>query len=329
MILLSPAAGLAQVPLCTVLDSVARTIERISCYRLQVDRSLLMDSLAAVCAKADSLVDLAPGFSMVIDALGDHHGRVYLDGRPIAWLTDGTRSHRKDDRAPDMEFWIAVLNGRFGFESRLIDGATGYLRIPAVNSSDVMAEAIRMRRGLDSLITLGARQWVIDLRVNSGGNMWPMLEALAPLFPEGIFSGAVDRDGKHFADHGFRDGHFERQGYRMIELPVGKDRSGDPIVVLFGRYTASAGEVVALCFDQRPGTMSMGEATAGYITETGWTLLYDRLVVSVSESMLCRLDGKPLSGHLAPKVVVPDKAPSFDANDAALNAAVDHLLTPR
>ena len=304
-------------------------MERISYYTMDVDRAALTDSLAASCTRADSLIDLTPAFTHVLNALGDHHGRIYLDGRPIAGLTDETRSHRKDDRAPDMDFWKAVLAGQHGFEAALFDTTTGYLRIPAVNTSDVTIEAHRLRAGLDSLIGLGAQRWIIDLRVNSGGNMWPMLEAMAPLFGEGTIAGSLDRAGKHFSEYAFHNGHFQRNGYSMIELPVGKDRSKDLIVVLFGRYTASSGEAMAICFDQRPNTTSMGETTAGYTTENGWTVLYDRLVLSISESVLCTKDGKPYVNNITPDIVVPDLAPRFDASDAAMNAARAHLQMHR
>ncbi len=315
--------------MCAILDSVVRTMERISYYTIDVGRSALNDSLATICANADQLSDLSPAFTHVLNALGDHHGRIYLDGQPMAWLTDETRSHRKDDRAPDMDFWKTVLNGQHGFEATLFDTTTGYLRIPAVNTNDIAAEARRMRSGLDSLIGLDAQRWIIDLRVNSGGNMWPMLEAMAPLFLEGPIAGSLDRTGKRFAEYAFRSGHFQRNGYSMVELPVGKDRSKDPVIVLFGRYTASSGEAVAVCFDQRPNTTSMGEASAGYTTENGWTVVYDRLVVSISESVLCAKDDTPFSENIKPDIVVPDLAPRFDANDAAMNAARAYLQIHR
>ncbi len=324
-----PLASVAQTPTCAVLDSVVRTMERISYYTIGTDRSALKDSLATLCANADTLIDLAPAFTHVLNALGDHHGRIYLDNQPIAWLTDGTRSHRKDDRTPDMDFWQKVLDGQYGFEATLFDTTTGYLRIPAVNTTDVDREARRIRAGLDSLIGAGAKRWIIDLRVNSGGNMWPMLEALAPLFPEGPSAGSLDRLGRRSAEYAFRAGHFQRNRHSMIELPVGKDRSKDALIVLYGRYTASSGEAVAACLEQRPNTTSMGEATAGYTTENGWTVLYDQLVVSIAESVLCTGDGGPYVTNIAPDIVVPDLAPRFDPSDAALNAARAYLQMHR
>jgi C-terminal processing protease CtpA/Prc len=325
LMLLLPALTVvrAQMPPCALLDSALAFAHRSSYYGDALADSSLK-RLRGLCAEARATPELAPAFTALLNTLGDHHGRVMMDGQVVAWLTDQERSHRRDERAPDQAFWRQVVEGRYGLEARMLDRRTGYLPIPAIQGSDLEAQAALIRRGLDSLAALGADRWVVDLRINSGGNMWPMLEGLAPLFPEGPVAGALDRHGQRFATYAFRQGHFERNGFRAVALQPGKDHSSAKVCVLLGRYTASSGEVVAACFRGRPRTHLVGEASAGYTTETGWTQL-DRVTLVISESVLCDLNDRPYSDHIAPDEHIDGPHPGFDPLDPAMARALRWL----
>ncbi|MBL7950836.1 MAG: S41 family peptidase [Flavobacteriales bacterium] len=324
-ILLHASVCLAQANMCAVLDSIVRTMQRISFYNTYGAQERIAKLDLSGCAQADSLHELAPQLTAVMNALGDHHGRIMLDWQPLAWMSDATYTNNHDTRSPDQAFWSEVQRGRYGFEASMRGKNVGYLRIPAVNGGDVQQIAKKFRHSLDSLLALGADRWIIDLRVNSGGNMWPMLEALAPLFPPGRAATTIDRHDGMFASYDFRDGHFERNAYRMIELPSTAFLFKDPVVVLMGRYTASSGEAVAACFVNRPNTTSIGEATADYATETGWVTVYDRVLISIAESVFCNLEGHQYRHGFIPTVVIPQPAPGFDNGDPAIKAALDQL----
>lgn len=311
--------------MCAVLDSIVRTIQRVSFYNTPAAQERLAKLDLSGCAQADSLHELAPQLTAVMNALGDHHGRIMLDWQPIAWMTDATYTNNHDDRSPDQAFWAEVQQGRYGFEASLRGGNIGYLRIPAVNGGDAQQVAQHFRKGLDSLLNAGADRWIIDLRVNSGGNMWPMLEALAPLFPPGRSATTTDRNDVIFATYDFREGHFERNGYRMIEVPSTAFLFKDPVVVLMGRYTASSGEAVAACFMDRPNTTTIGERTADYSTETGWTVMYDRLVLSLAESVFCDGNGHQYRHGFIPQVEIVQARPGFGDDDPAMKAAIEQL----
>lgn len=323
-VLLVPFIAKAQSPMCAVLDSVVHTIQRISFYNTYGAQERIAKLDLSGCGQADSLHELAPQLTAVMNALGDHHGRIMLDGQPIAWMSDDTYTNLSDERQADQQFWSEVQQGRHGFEASLRGKNVGYLRIPAVNGGDLQQAAQNFRQGLDSLIFAGADRWIIDLRVNSGGNMWPMLEALAPLFGEGRVAMTLDRHDGLFSAYEFHDGHFERNAQRMIELPVGADRSKDPVVVLAGRYTASSGEAVAACFINRAKAL-IGELTAGYSTETGWTVLYDRLVLSIAESVFGGPDAGQYRSGIGTTIEIPHAVPGFDDEDPAMKAAFEQL----
>ncbi|MBH1431827.1 peptidase [Stenotrophomonas maltophilia] len=114
--------------------------------------------------------------------------------------------------------------------------------------------------------------WIVDLRDNSGGNMWPMLLGMAPLLRTSVVNNedvgsfetaqgperwtltatAVQRAGKPVLDFG-QSGHVLRQ-------------PGAPVAVLFGPRTGSSGEASVLAFRGRAQTRSFGQPTAGVST---------------------------------------------------------------
>ncbi|WP_458998559.1 S41 family peptidase [Stenotrophomonas sp. PSU-St7] len=114
--------------------------------------------------------------------------------------------------------------------------------------------------------------WIVDLRDNSGGNMWPMLLGMAPLLRTSVVNNedvgsfetaqgperwtltatAVQHAGKPVLDFG-QSGHVLRQ-------------PGAPVAVLFGPRTGSSGEASVLAFRGRAQTRSFGQPTAGVST---------------------------------------------------------------
>nr|WP_258015160.1 S41 family peptidase [Stenotrophomonas maltophilia] len=123
--------------------------------------------------------------------------------------------------------------------------------------------------------------WIVDLRDNSGGNMWPMLLGMAPLLRTSVVNNedvgsfetaqgperwtltatAVQRAGKPVLDFG-------QTGY-VLRQP------GAPVAVLFGQRTGSSGEASALAWRGRAQTRSFGQPTAGVSTGNNVRTLAD------------------------------------------------------
>ncbi len=114
--------------------------------------------------------------------------------------------------------------------------------------------------------------WIVDLRGNTGGNMWPMLLGVAPLLR--ITAGDSETVGAFASANGPSRWQLSpsdvRLGTRVI-ADLGKPgyqlkHTAAPVAVLTGQHTASAGEATALAFRGRPQTRSFGEPTRGVST---------------------------------------------------------------
>lgn len=164
--------------------------------------------------------------------------------------------------------------------------------------------------------------WIVDLRQNQGGNMWPMLVGVAPL---------LSTDPKHREVIGAFVGGPQRQTWSIESslvllderAPVALDspayslrHPAPPVAVLIGPKTGSSGEAVALAFRGRPATRSFGQASAGYSTANVPTRLPDGSILLLTGSVSVDRNLKGDGGNLQPDVTVSNAA---DAEQSARN----------
>lgn len=108
--------------------------------------------------------------------------------------------------------------------------------------------------------------WIIDLRGDSGGNVYPMLLSVAPIIGEGHLAGFTGRNGFAYWVT-YRHGSLSGGGYTVrAPLTVPPFVPSPPVAVLTSQETASAGEFVTVALRGRPQTRSFGAATGGYTT---------------------------------------------------------------
>jgi len=167
--------------------------------------------------------------------------------------------------------------------------------------------------------------WIVDLRGNTGGSMWPMLLGVAPLLrstavADEIVGAFAEADGPmlwHFTPSDVRLGadvivDLGQSAYHAKQL-------GAPLAVLVGPLTASAGEATVLAFRGRPQTRSFGEPPAGVSTANVVRPLVDGsslvLTTSVMQDRNGRGDGLKIT---------PDQRTRSDT--ATLSAAQAWLL---
>jgi carboxyl-terminal processing protease len=162
-------------------------------------------------------------------------------------------------------------------KSKLISGSTGdkigvlVVREISAGRSALLRYAKARRDDIDSFRQAGAKGWIVDLRNNLGGSMWPMLLGLGPI----LGSGKLGSFESHqisvpwFYENG-EVGVILKGGIRRVKLKIA-DATADlecfePIGVLIDEQTASSGEAVAIAFKGRPNTAFFGKRTRGLST---------------------------------------------------------------
>jgi C-terminal processing protease CtpA/Prc len=150
--------------------------------------------------------------------------------------------------------------------------------------------------------------WVIDLRNNLGGDMWPMLAGIGPVLGEGELGAFVEPGGE-------KKKWYYRDGKALL------DKAGPPVAVLTGGKTISSGEAIAIAFRGRPRTRSFGQPTAGLSTANEEFPLSDGARLCLTVATFADRTGKVYGAAVEPD----EKIAAGGKEDVALKAALAWL----
>ncbi|MDL2345515.1 S41 family peptidase [Deinococcus sp. MIMF12] len=216
-------------------------------------------------------------------------------------------------------------------QGHLAAPGVGVVTLPDCDLSGLLADGTPyeewVRALLRDLAAQGAACWVVDLRRNLGGNMWPMLAGIGPLAGEGelgAFVGAEERWAWRYERGAALLGE---KVMRRVGGPA-PDTLPDhaPVAVLTSPLTASSGEIVTLSFVGRSGTRLFGEATRGLTTSNSLYELPDGAALLLTTARDADRTGRVYSGPIQPDVVILTEWDEFQTpQDPVLNAALAWL----
>jgi len=160
----------------------------------------------------------------------------------------------------------------------------GYIKIPGFIGNERLEKAFASRiqdliRGLEKQKISG---WIIDLRGNTGGNMWPMLLGIGPILGDGI-AGYFVNDKKDFNMWGYAEGKTFDGGsiISKIDSAYQLKNKNKKIAVLINNSTASSGEAIAVAFKGLPKTRFFGDRTRGQTTGNSTIFLSDSSMIAL------------------------------------------------
>ncbi|MFM9445555.1 S41 family peptidase [Streptomyces acidiscabies] len=216
-----------------------------------------------------------------------------------------------------------------GPEGRSLGDRVGHLSLPAVQGSEAAYERyVRLgRTAVAQADRPRACAWIVDLRGNHGGNMWPMLDVAGPILGDGKVGMFVDPDGETYP-WTIQDGSPYENGRRHSRggsAPVANP--GAPVAVLTDGMTASSGEAVLVAFRGRPYTRSFGEDTYGVPTGNNGHRLSDGAVLVLTETKDADRTGRSYDAPIPPDEEVRTSGfRSGTYGDDVLRAAKNWLL---
>lgn len=209
----------------------------------------------------------------------------------------------------------------------------GYLELQGV-VTDEAGQAAWTQAVHDAVRAIDAEPrcgWVLDLRKNRGGYIYPMLAAVGPLVGDGILGGKRDADGV-VEQWSYEGGRMSVDGkpLAVVERPYRLRADDVPVAVLTSELTASAAEAVAIAFIGRPNTRSFGRPTTGLTTFTVMRAMPDQALLSVTNAVDIDRAGVAYDGPVAPDQRVDfDWASVSTPRDTAIDAAVGWLAAQR
>lgn len=319
-----------QSPMKPLLDSVLEATRQTSMYATSVEWDSLAKQVHAKAENAQTVQDLKPALTMLLNGLRDHHGR-YLDATnysTLAVFTDYDHVRNKADTRPrDGATWQAVNDTSLKFTFQLIPPNTGYLRIVGIPPMvDIQKESEKIRNAVKELVKQKAKYWIVDLRYNGGGNMYPMMAGIAPIIGDGEVGKLVSGNNDTLFHWTIRNGNFTYNVPDVVLLPnQPKFKTLPKVAVLTSKWTVSSGEVVATAFKGRPNTRFFGEATGGYATNTGWDIINNKIIIVIATGMFCDRNGVVYDTNIPVDVEIPFEIVKDMKKDACVLEAMKWL----
>jgi len=279
----------------TYLEDALETIRKRAYYSNRVDWDRARATARAIASGARTTAETYDAIRYVLGLLDDRHSHL---------VGPADVREQRTSTARDFE-----ITGR-------TFGAIGYVGVPGYNGQNVarsQAFASTIETHIAEAQTAHVCRWIVDLRGDIGGNMYPMLEGLRPLLGDGTLGYFHNRGGEWIPWSATKGGSFAREA------------SADFVAVIAGHRTASAGEAVVLSFRGRPHTRNFGEPTAGQSTANQGISLSDGALIALTTGLMADRERNLASGAIEPdeRIEVPDTVKLDD--DPAIAAAAAWL----
>ena len=307
------------------LDKSLTLLETYSLERSTVDWPRLRQTVYQKAQGATTVRDLLPLYPFLFEQLRDDHGWLTYQGKTYKW--------RNPARVPYANEAVkAALKAKSGVLVKVLPGRVGYIQLPGIEAGGSLEEMRAAARVVqDSLCRLplpSIRAWILDLRLNDGGAMAPMLAGIAPLLGDGHLGGFLDLHGKPEQQWYLRQGNFYVDSMQVttLENRCSARRPDLPIAVLLSGRTASSGEIVAISLKGRPATRFFGEPTYGATTANESYPIRGGAYLTIAASQDADRTGTAYKTSLTPDVLIPGGDNFTDLRqDAKVTAALKWL----
>src|SRR5262245_23573703 len=255
----SPPRPSMSVEAAAYLAEALAVIREHSFHREKLDWSAIRRSAFDAAAGVELPVDTYEALRGALAALGDHHSFLQLPAE-LERLESERRAARGILAAAPTSAAsrpVSPFATRRNPEGRVHEtdsGAVAQIVVPFFMGADVDRFAQKLQAIVAELDQESPLGWIVDLRGNGGGNMWPMLAGIGPILGEGRVGAFLDLEGVH--------GHWYYRGGKagvetdgassgFVGATVDRPHSlkeAPPVAVLIDGGTGSSGEAVAIAF---------------------------------------------------------------------------------
>jgi hypothetical protein len=285
----------------TVLDAAITIVRRNAWMRDKIDWTVVEPEVRLLAAGAERSADTYPAIQFLLGELKDRHSFLMQPSTNAAFEKGGAEN-------PPVEV-------------RTLPDGIGYINVPGYGGGDraaMQSYAKKVHQDLGKIVEEIDCGWIIDLRNNTGGNMWPMLAGLKPFLGDEPLGAFISREGTSPP---------WKAGQAVDVEPPGSLRRLERAwaAVLTGPRTASSGEAVTISFKGRVRTRSFGQPTAGLSSANQAFQLPDGAAIILTVSIEADRTGKQYGEKVDPDEVIAALAPGASEPDAALNAATAWL----
>ena len=286
-----------------VLDAAIGIVRKNAWMSSKVEWTMVEPEVRLIAAGAAKSADTYPAIQYLLASLNDRHSFLMPPAATAEFRTGGAANPPID---------VKALGDRIG-----------YLNVPAYSGGEEKAMrdfAVKAHEQIAATLDRAGCGWIVDLRGNGGGNMWPMLGGLKPFLGDEPLGTFVSREST--------SPPWKAGDAVSVELPASlRALEHAWIAVLTGPRTGSSGEAVTISFKGRPRTRSFGQPTFGLSSANGNFALPDGAMILLTTAIEADRTGRQYGEKVDPDEIVPagTAPPSSSIDDATVAAAMAWL----
>jgi carboxyl-terminal processing protease len=282
------------------LNEMLTIMQNNSINRRSINWSTLKSNVIARAGNAQTIQAAEPAILLALAGLGDNHSLI-------------TTSYQKT-------IYSGTLSCSGGTTSVTSTTEIGYVVVSSFSGSTTQADAFA--KNIQSTIrnqdNPNIKGWIVDLRGNGGGNMWPMLAGIGPILGDGVAGHFIDIDNNAQA-YGYFNGssQLNQVAITTVPSPYIVAKSNPKVAVLIDNGTGSSGEAIVIAFIGRANTRIFGVPTCGLSTANQGFTLSDGSMLFLTVSTMADRNKNKFGGK-----VNPDE---MQTGASAVTAAVDWI----
>lgn len=283
-----PTLAVNRSRLQTHVEGMLDIMQANSINRLTIDWPSLRATVSAQAAPAATIDQLYPAIRTALRLLGDGHSSYQSPDGDVLFVP--TRSC--------LSMGIGTVD---------VPANVGYIRVRSFSgtAAEGTAFANALQRAIQDADRDGMTGWIVDVRGNGGGNMWPMIAGVGPVLGEGVAGYFIDPVGAESVWE-YRDGA-SRLGNAVLQAvttPYQLRRERPRVAVLIDNGTSSSGEATVIAFKQRPDTRFFGVGTCGVSTANRGFPLTEGATLNLTVSVMADRTKTRYGDVIAPDEVI-------------------------
>lgn len=270
------------------LEEILEIMQTYSIHQHTIDWDIFRNKVFNEAEAAQTIEDTYPAIRLALSMLEDQHSiYVTAEGRPIS-----------DTKNCPSSLAIAVPE----------DEEVGYIKVSAFFGSQ--EEGVQFAQDIQDSIKAQDHEelkgWVVDLRGNGGGGMWPMLAGIGPILGDGLVGHFIEPDGNTLAWY-YENGKSLNDDTELgsVSTPYTLLQTNPKVAVLTDESIASSGEAIVIAFKERPNTRSFGFPTCGLSTgNVGFGISNGAMLILTTVTMADR-NKEPYGSSVPPDELLP------------------------
>lgn len=305
-------------------DSIQRYVtkalnimQKKSVNKSKVNWKELYSTALKNASKAKTIKETYPVLETALGSLDDAHSKFYPE--------EMVRAYTLGYKATGQEFPV--------IESKMLENRYAYISLPNIgsfNKDDWNLYINTFYLKVKELQNHNPKGWIVDLRGNYGGMLYPMYAAVAPFFDRKDIVGTKDAEGtvEYF---NYKDGKFY-EGRTATQLFLLKEKQPKqikmPVAILINKVTGSSAEFITAAFAGQKNVKLIGANTQGLTSGNQEYKLSDGSFLVLTIGNIVDRTGKEyaeIGKGISPDITIEKSDDKTKTDESYLNKAFKYI----